>query len=73
MTSVPPGQTEGLEETRDAVIDDAAPVPTGFVTQCAGDPAFPKAGQANDRLPAFRDLRFGFVIRFILGRDKWCR
>lgn len=73
MTSVPPSQAEGLEETRDAVIDDAAPVAAGLVAKGAGDPAFAEAGQANDRLPAFRDLRFGFVIRFILGRDKWCR
>jgi hypothetical protein len=37
------------------------------------DMALARSRQANDRLPAFRDLRFGFVIRFILGRDRWCR
>ena len=40
VTSVTSGQSEGLEEARDAVIDNAAPVTAGFVTRGAGDPAF---------------------------------
>ena len=49
VASVTPGQGEGLEETWDAVIDDAAPVPTGFVTQGAGNPAFAEAGLTGDQ------------------------
>lgn len=43
VTSVTSGQSEGLEEARDAVIDNAAPVTAGFVTKGAGDPAFAEA------------------------------
>ena len=57
VTSVTPGQGEGLEEARDAVIDDAAPVPAGFVAQGTGDPAFAEAGLAGDQqvlMPVYR-------------------
>lgn len=45
----------------------------GSEADADGGMCLARAGQANDRLPAFWDLRFGFVIRFILGRDRWCR
>jgi hypothetical protein len=33
---------------------------------------FTGAWQADDILPAFRDMRFGFGIRFILGLERLC-
>jgi hypothetical protein len=49
VTPVSPGQGKGRKEARDAVIDDAAPVPTGLVTQGTGDPAFAEARLASDQ------------------------
>ncbi len=49
------------------------PLLAGCQAETQGDIGLAGAAQANDRLPAFRDLRFGFVIRFILVLGKLCR
>ena len=49
VTPVSSGQGEGLEEARDAVVDDAASVTAGFVTEGTGDPTFAEAGLAGDQ------------------------
>ena len=60
-------QIDDVEEPPAPAVSDAGP------GDADGEMGLAGSGQANDRLPAFRDLRFGFVIRFILGRDRWCR
>ena len=61
------------EEAGQTAIKDGPAVATGLLSQSAGEPCLAHTAQANDRPPAFRDLRFGCVIRFILGRERWCR
>lgn len=67
------GELQFREQAWQAFADDGGIVTAGFLSQGASQPGFADPTQANDRLPAFRDLRFGFVIRFILERDRWCR
>ena len=76
QTGVPPvasGEFQFGEETWGPPVEDGGVVAAGLLTKGTGKPGLAKSTQANDRLPAFRILRYGFVIRFILGRGSWCR
>ena len=59
-----PGQT---------MIKNRLSFAAGPLAKGTGKPSFTDTGRASDRLPAFQILRYGFFIRFILGRGSWCR
>ena len=42
MPPVAPGDGEGLEQARHAVVGDASAIAAGLVAKCAGDPALPQ-------------------------------
>jgi hypothetical protein len=44
----------------------------GLDAKGSGNVGLACAWQADDILPAFRDMRFGFGIRFILGLERLC-
>ncbi len=67
MAAITSGDNQRLKEPRDAMIHDPAIVTAGFMTERTGNPTFAQACRANDILPAFPDLRFGFGIRFTHG------
>ena len=71
--SIAMGELEFGEEARQATVKDGPAVATGLLTESAGEPCLADTGQASDGLPAFRNLKCGFIIRSILGRDRWCR
>jgi hypothetical protein len=52
VATVATGERQRFEEARDAVIEDAAPVPAGLLAEGAGKPAFSQAcGACCRRLP----------------------
>ena len=67
MPPVASGDGQHLEQAGHAVINDTPVITAGLVSEGAGNPAFSQACRANDILPAFPDLRFGFGIRFTHG------
>ena len=54
VSAVAAGERERLEEPRRPVIEDASPVPAGFVAESAGDPALADSGRSHDILPRNR-------------------
>jgi hypothetical protein len=64
------GEFQLVEEPGQALVERRDPGPAGGLGQSAGQPGFADPARARNILPAIRVLRFGFVIRFILGRGR---
>jgi hypothetical protein len=62
-----------LSRYRQTLVERGDAVSAGGKSDSNAGVRLARPGQVNDILPAFRVLRFGFGIRFILGRDRWCR
>jgi hypothetical protein len=72
VMAIAAGEGEHIEESRQALIEDGAIIPTGLVAEGAGNPTLADTGQSSVTMPGVRRMRRSFTTRSILASgSRW--